>query len=59
MIPQGKGFYYSVSQEAIADWRSLSVWDKLNWLREANDFIDKFAPQKAKKLQEQFRSGKI
>ena len=53
------GFAYVVSDEALrAHWK-LSAWDKLRWLRQANAFIARFAPEKTKRLHERFRSGAL
>ncbi|MBI3554621.1 MAG: hypothetical protein HY077_19175 [Elusimicrobia bacterium] len=53
------GFEYSVTDDAIREHRKLSAWDKLRWLRQANAFISRFASEKAKRLQERFRSGDL
>ena len=53
------GFEYAVSDEAIREHRTLSAWDKLRWLRQANAFIARFASKKTKLLHERFRSGAL
>lgn len=58
-VPKTRGFYYAVSDEAIRDYRRLSAWDKLRWLRQAYLFVAKFAPAKAQRLHQRFRAGKI
>lgn len=56
---KGKGFYYSVSDQAMRDYRKLSLWERLQWLLQANLFVEKFAPPRVKKLHELFRSARI
>lgn len=53
------GFEYVVSDEALREHRKLSAWDKLRWLRQANAFIARFAPEKSKLLHARFRSGAL
>ncbi|MEK7384040.1 MAG: hypothetical protein AAB262_12250 [Elusimicrobiota bacterium] len=53
------GFAYAVSDEALREHRKLSARDKLRWLRQANAFIARFAPEKTKRLHERFRSGSL
>jgi hypothetical protein len=53
------GFAYTVSDEALQEHQKLSAWDKLRWLRQANAFIVRFAPENTKRLHERFRSGAL
>lgn len=54
-----KGYTYYVTDDQIARYRRLTPEQKLNWLEEANAFINKFLPERSRQLQKMFREGKI
>lgn len=54
-----KGYTYYVTDEQIERYRRLTPEQKLNWLEEANAFINKFLPERSRQLQKMFREGKI
>jgi len=48
-IEQKKTFSFRLSREKIKEFKGASTKAKLNWLEEANNFINKFlSPQKRK-----------
>lgn len=54
-----KGYSYSFSAEKIRWWQSVPPKDKLKWLSEANDFLNKIMPEKNKKIAADFRAGRV
>lgn len=54
-----RGFRYVVSREEIRRFRALTPKEKLDWLEEANAFIDKFLPETSRRLHDKFRRGLI
>lgn len=54
-----KGYTYYVTDDQIARYRRLTPEQKLDWLEEANAFINKFLPERSRRLQKMFREGKI
>lgn len=55
--PEEKGYRYVVSREEIRKFRILTPKEKLEWLEEVNDFVDKFLPEKSRRLREKLRRG--
>ena len=54
-----RGYSYHVSREEIRKYMRLSPKEKLDWLEEVNEFIERFAPDKTKELHRRFRHGEI
>jgi hypothetical protein len=54
-----KGFSYTVSDEQIRKWRALSAEQKLEWLEQANAFINQALTPKRRAIMEKFRKGEI
>ncbi len=54
-----RGYRYVVSREQIRKYMRLTPKQKLEWLEEANDFINKFLPEESRRIQEKFRRGLI
>ncbi len=54
-----KGYRYVVTEEQIRKYRRLTSKQKLEWLEEANELTEKFAPERAKRLHRMFRQGEI
>ncbi len=59
MTESGKGYNYYVTIEQIRRFSRLTARQKLEWLEEANAFVNKFLPERSRRLQQLFRSGKI
>ena len=55
--PEKKGYRYVVSKEEIRRFRALTPKEKLEWLEEVNDFVDKFLPEQSRSLREKLRRG--
>lgn len=53
------GYRYVVSWEQIRKYKALSPKEKLEWLEEANEFVNKFLPERSRRIQEKFRRGEI
>lgn len=56
--PEG-GYSYFVSKEQIREWIRVPMEQKLQWLEEANDFVQKFQSPKTREIMEKFRRGEI
>jgi len=56
---KGKGYRYVVTDEQIRKYSLLTPKQKLQWLEEANAFVNKFLPERSRKFQEMFRRGEI
>ena len=54
-----KGFKYVVSDEALRRYAEFTTGEKLRWLAEITDFIDRIAPPHIKELHEKFRKAEI
>lgn len=54
-----KGYTYYVTDEQIERYRRLTPEQKLNWLEEANAFINKFLPERSRRMQQLFKEGKL
>ena len=55
---RGRGGYrYVVTDEQIRWWSRLPAWRKLQWLEEANQFLDKFMTRRARRVRELLRQG--
>jgi hypothetical protein len=52
-----KGYTYSVSLEAIQQWKKVPPADKLRWLEEANRFIRQAASPAVKRSHARLRAG--
>lgn len=57
--PVPRGYTYIVTREQIRKHASLTPKQKLEWLQEANDFVNKFMSQKSRSIQDKFRRGDI
>jgi len=57
--PVSRGYTYIVTREQIRKHASLTPKQKLEWLQEANDFVNKFMSQKSRSIQDKFRRGDI
>ncbi len=56
---ENKGFSYFVTDEQIREYMKLTTEEKLQWLEEANEFIEAASDEKTKEIREKFRRGKI
>ena len=54
-----KGLIYTLEDEKIIEYMSLSVEDKLQWLEEMNEFNRLFLTEKEKEVMEGLREGRI
>ncbi len=54
-----KGFSYDVSEERIRWWISVPPKEKLEWLEEANEFLNKALSSEKRRAWELFRKGAI
>jgi hypothetical protein len=54
-----RGYSYIVTREQIRKYASLTPKQKLDWLQEANDFVNKFISAKSRSIQKKFRRGDI
>ena len=54
-----KGYGYHVTREQIRKYRRLTPKQKLEWLEEVNEFTNKFASDRVKRLHRMFRHGEI
>jgi len=52
-----KGYRYVVTAEQIHKYSSLTPQQKLEWLEEANSFVEMFLPAESRRLQRLFRRG--
>lgn len=57
--PTVKGYSYYVTDEQIRKYRKLTPRQKLEWLEEVNEFTNKAAPDRVKRLHRMFRRGEI
>lgn len=53
------GFSYVVTDEQIRAWKALPAKDKLDWLEQANQFINKALTPERRQIMERFRRGEI
>ncbi len=54
-----KGYRYHVDDGQIRRYGRLTPKQKLEWLEEANAFVNKFLPERNRRLQQMFRKGEI
>jgi hypothetical protein len=54
-----KGFSYTVTDEALQRYAEFTTEEKLRWLAEVTEFIDRVAPPGIKELHEKFRRAQI
>lgn len=52
-----KGFSYKPSKENLEAFKGLSPEEKLQWLEDANEFVNTFLSQKKLALWKKFRDG--
>ncbi len=57
--PVRKGYGYHVTEEQLRKYSVLTPKQKLEWLEEVNEFTNKFASERAKRLHRKFRRGEI
>jgi len=57
--PAGRGYRYIVTDEQLRRYRKLTPKQKLEWLEEANAFVNKFLSERSRRLQRLFRRGEI
>ena len=54
---KGKGFSYKPSKEYLAASKGLSPEEKLQWLEDANEFVNNFLSHEKLTLWKKFRDG--
>lgn len=54
-----RGYRYFVTGAQIRKHMQLTPEQKLQWLEEANEFVEKFASEETKALHQKFRRGDI
>ena len=54
-----KGYSYYVTDEQIRRYSRLTPKQKLEWLEEANAFVNKFLSERSRCQQRMFRRGEI
>jgi hypothetical protein len=59
MTEKRGGFYYKFSREKLSWWRSISPEKKLEWLEEANAFLQKAMTKEKRKIMDAFRKGEL
>ena len=53
------GFYYTVSDEQLATFRSLSPAHRLAWLEETRELTWRLAPEKTRRWWRRLRKGDL
>lgn len=59
MKEQRGGFYYKFNREKLSWWRAIPPEKKLEWLEEANVFLQKALTKERRQIMEAFRKGKV
>ncbi|MBU0672691.1 MAG: hypothetical protein KJ732_06670 [Candidatus Margulisbacteria bacterium] len=59
MSSKRKGFRYVYTKEKAAEYKKLSVLQKLEWLEKMNRFLYNFMPKESKLFAERLRKGEI
>ena len=54
---KGRGYSFRPSSEALADAAGMSAEEKLIWLKQANNFVSDFVPQKKLAIWERYKKG--
>ncbi|MBU0687694.1 MAG: hypothetical protein KKB81_07645 [Candidatus Margulisbacteria bacterium] len=54
-----KGYSYTIDRKRLLEFAKFSIEDRLQWLEEANEFLNKVASPETKKMWQLFREGKI
>ncbi|MBN2842730.1 MAG: hypothetical protein JXM68_06545 [Sedimentisphaerales bacterium] len=54
-----KGYSYFVTDEQIREYMKLTTAEKLEWLEEANEFIQAASDDKTREIRDKFRKGEI
>lgn len=58
-LPRRKGYRYYVTNEQISKYSALTPEQKLDWLEEANEFVNMFLPERSRRFQQLFKRGEI
>ena len=56
---EDKGYYTYVTDEQIREYMKLTTEEKLEWLEEANNFIQAASSEKDNEIRDKFRKGLI
>ncbi|MHB0914512.1 MAG: hypothetical protein ACYC5A_10895 [Thermoleophilia bacterium] len=54
-----KGYSYTVTREQIRRHMSLTPEQKLEWLEEANGFVDSFMTEQSRRIRDKLRRGEL
>lgn len=57
--PVLKGYSYTVTREQIRRHMSLTPEQKLEWLEEANGFVDSFMTEQSRRIRDKLRRGEL
>jgi hypothetical protein len=58
-MKKGKGYYYEVSAEQVAEHKKRTLLEIFTWISQTNAFLNKVRKPEEKAFAEKLRSGEI